>query len=87
MYLFLLSGLGIVGFILFFLGLFIPVFRNIKDLESVFVLLLIMLLVSFMVENTLQRSYSTAFFLFFYLAGLCYMEIKKGSSFDDPLIS
>lgn len=65
-YLFVCSGVGLIGGLLFFGGLLTPlVFARRR---SVYLLAIYtMLLLSFLVENTIQRAVITAFFLFFIL--------------------
>lgn len=69
-WIYLLAGSGIAGAILFALGFFIPVLYQ-KAYKNDFLLYLtIILLFSFMVESSLERSYSIAFHLFFLLLAL-----------------
>ena len=67
-YLYVLAGLGILGFIFFFGGLLGPVLFYKPD--PYIWLVYLSLLAAFMVENTIERAVSTAFFLFFILLGL-----------------
>lgn len=62
-YLYVLSAVGLVGFIFFFGGLLSPLMFTKPD-PYVWLIFLAML-TSFMVENTVQRAVSIAFFLFF----------------------
>ncbi|MEM9545256.1 MAG: O-antigen ligase family protein [Bacteroidota bacterium] len=75
-YLYILTSMGIVGAFFFFYGLFTPLLysnnRNIF-LATIFVLMLI----SFLVENTIQRAVITGFFLFFILLNLCLPATKE----------
>ena len=78
-YLYILACMGILGALIFFFGLFTPLIyapqRNIF-LISIFALMLL----SFLVENTIQRAVITGFFLFFILINTCYRmnaEIEK----------
>ena len=74
-YLYVLTTMGIIGAIFFFGGLLSPVLfaerRNIF-LASIFILMML----SFMVENTIQRAVITAFYLFFILLNL---GVKKNN--------
>lgn len=64
-YLFLLSGIGIVLTLLFLLGLYAPLAAA---LNNPFLWLIFTILsLAFLVENTIQRAVSTAFFTFFIL--------------------
>jgi O-antigen ligase len=83
-YLFILTCMGFIGALLFFYGLLSPLIyaRKINVfLLSVFVLMLI----SFLVENTIQRAVITGFFLFFILLNVClnydHLERNSDSSF------
>ena len=75
-YLYILACMGIIGALIFFFGIFSPLVyaphRNIF-LLSVFVLMLL----SFLVENTIQRAVITGFFMFFMLINL---SLPKESS-------
>lgn len=62
-YLYVLSGVGFLGFIFFFGGLLSPLIFSKPD--PYVWLIFIAMLTSFMVENTVQRAVSIAFFLFF----------------------
>jgi len=64
-FIFFLSGIGIIGFILFCIAFFTP-WLQFKSGELLFIMMGILFLISFLVENTLERSYSIAFFCFFY---------------------
>lgn len=68
-FIFFLSGTGLFGFILFMLSFFLP-WRLFPTANLYFILLAVLILLSFLVENTLERSYSTAFFCFFYGLGI-----------------
>jgi len=80
-YLYILTCMGILGALLFFYGLFSPMIytsnRNIF-LVSIFILMLI----SFLVENTIQRAVITGFFLFFILLNLS-LSLKRGIGTGD----
>jgi len=62
-YLYVLSGAGLLGFLFFFIGLLSPILFGHRG--PFLVLIFIVMLASFMVENTLQRAVSIAFFLLF----------------------
>jgi len=64
-YLYVLSGIGLIGFIFFFYGLLSPMIYGNKS--PLLVLIFLVMLASFMVENTVQRAVSIAFFLLFIL--------------------
>ena len=68
-YLYILCTVGILGSIIFFIGLFAPfIFTNER---SIFLIVIFaMLALSCLVENTIQRAVITAFFLFFILLNL-----------------
>jgi O-antigen ligase len=79
MYLFLLAGLGLIGFILCLIAFLYPSWYFRRNLDPFFLCFTVLVLISFIVENTIQRSYSTAFYLFFSLLGISYMNYKKKS--------
>ncbi|MFT6334815.1 MAG: O-antigen ligase [Halioglobus sp.] len=68
-YLFMLTAVGIFGALVFFFGLFCPLLF-VKERNIFLVLIFMMLMLSFLVENTIQRAVITAFFLFFILLNL-----------------
>ena len=68
-YLFVLTCMGVLGALLFFFGLFSPLIYS-KDRSAFLVILFILMLLSFLVENTIQRAVITGFFLFFILLNL-----------------
>ena len=78
-YLYILTCMGILGALLFFYGLLSPIIytsnRNIF-LISIFVLMLI----SFLVENTIQRAVITGFFVFFIVLNLSLKPENKNIS-------
>ena len=68
-YLYVLTAVGILGTMIFFFGLLCPLlFAKQRTIFSV--LIFLMLFLSFLVENTIQRAVITAFFLFFILLNL-----------------
>lgn len=68
-YLYILTAVGVLGALVFFFGLFCPIFFAEK--RNIFlVITFIMIIFSFLVENTIQRAIITAFFLFFILLNL-----------------
>lgn len=68
-YLYVLTAIGILGALIFFFGLFCPLLFTAE--RNIFVILIfVMLMLSFLVENTIQRAVITAFFLFFILLNL-----------------
>lgn len=68
-YLYILTAIGIIGAVFFFFGLLCPLIF--AERRNIFlVLIFAMLLLSFLVENTIQRAVITAFFLFFILLNL-----------------
>jgi len=75
-YLYIGTAVGILGAIVFFFGLCCPlIFADKRNIYLV--LTFVMLLLSFMVENTIQRAVITAFFLFFILLNLS-LKTKSG---------
>jgi O-antigen ligase len=68
-YLYILTAVGLLGALVFFFGLFCPLLFT-KEKNIFLVLIFVMLVISFLVENTIQRAVITAFFLFFILLNL-----------------
>ena len=79
-YLYILTAVGILGALVFFFSLFCPLLFAEK--RNIFlVLIFVMLMLSFLVENTIQRAVITAFFLFFILLNLgVKLEMNQKSS-------
>lgn len=68
-YLYVLATMGVLGAFLFFGGLLSPFIF--ADRRNIFLaVIFILMLISFMVENTIQRAVITGFFLFFILLNL-----------------
>ncbi len=76
-FLFILAGMGIVGLIFFMVGMYFPAFYYRKNMEDLFLAILIIYLTSFAVENTLERSYSIAFYLLFLLVPMCTLAVSN----------
>jgi len=68
-YLYILTCLGILGALVFFYGLLSPLIYT-KDRNIFLVAIFVLMLISFLVENTIQRAVITGFFLFFILLNL-----------------
>ncbi len=69
-YLYILTCMGILGALIFFYGLFTPLLYTRK--RNIFLLaIFVIMMISFLVENTIQRAVITGFFLFFILLNLC----------------
>ena len=68
-YLLTLAGSGLLGFIIFMVGFFTPLLSKKLKTKTGTLLLLLYLnySISFLVENSLERSVSVAFFLLFAL--------------------
>ena len=77
MYLFLLAGTGILGFILSMIAMLFGIWYFRFDLDPFYLCFTVLIFSSFLVENTIQRSYSTGFYLFFSLLGIAYMYEKQ----------
>lgn len=75
-YLYILTCLGILGGALFFFGLLSPLIYT-NDRNIFLVAIFILMLLSFLVENTIQRAVITGFFLFFILLNLSFGSGKK----------
>ena len=83
-FLFILAGSGLLGLILFLIGMCYPIFYFRKKQSSEFFAIWLIFIVSFLVENTLERSYSISFFLLFLLGGMCKMNENY---FNDEMVS
>ena len=78
-YLYILTCLGILGALMFFYGLFTPLIYS-SNRNVFLVAIFVLMMISFLVENTIQRAVITGFFLFFILLNLCFspeIEAKK----------
>ncbi len=70
----ILAGAGILGFILFMLYCFYPIFYNRNYQEPMFLAFCLIILFSFMVENTIENALGVALSLLFLLLGLNYLK-------------
>jgi len=68
-YLYILCCLGLIGALVFFYGLLTPILHA-KQHNIFLISIFILMLISFLVENTIQRAVITGFFLFFILLNL-----------------
>ena len=73
-YLFVLAGSGLVGLLLFLVGMCYPIFYFRKKQDSLFLSIWLIFIISFLVENSIERSYSISFFLLFFLGSMCKMS-------------
>lgn len=71
-YISLLAGSGIVGLLLFFLALFLPMIRFVKS--PLFLALNLIILPSMLVENTLETSAGVAIYIFYLGCALNYFK-------------
>jgi O-antigen ligase len=69
-WIYLLAGTGLVGTFLFALGFFVPVFYKKAYRNEYLFYFTIIILFSFLVESSLERSYSIGFHLYFLLLAL-----------------
>lgn len=74
-YLYILTAVGFLGALFFFFGLFCPLIFA-EERNIFLIVIFVMLMLSFLVENTIQRAVITAFFLFFILLNLS-TELKS----------
>jgi len=74
-YLYILAGCGVIGFVLFFFGLLSPILFSKRNI--LLASLCLIMFVSFLVENTVQRAVITAFFLFFILINVQLVRTKN----------
>lgn len=73
-YLFITSGIGLVGLFVFLISVFYPLFYKSNYNSSFFLGFMVIMILSFLVENTIERSYSAAMYLFFVLLSLNYLN-------------
>ncbi len=76
-YLFHLTGMGIVGFLLLLMTLFVPWWYFRKEMDIFFLCFQSVFMLAFLVENTIERQQMIAYYLFFSLCGIAYMEANK----------
>ncbi len=69
-FLFILSSSGILGLLIFLAGIYLPIFYKSAEKDPFFLSFMILITISFSVENTLERSYSIGIYLFFVLIAL-----------------
>lgn len=75
-YLYILTCIGILGAFVFFFGLLSPLLF-VTDRNVFLFVLFALMLISFLVENTIQRAVITGFFLFFILLNLSLPSSKQ----------
>ncbi len=73
-YIFTFAGCGILGLILFIIGIFVPILYKGNYRDTLFLIFSLTYILSFLVENSLERSYSVAFYLYFTLVSLNYLN-------------
>ena len=79
-YLTIFIASGIVGLLLFLYAIFQVIFYNKAYREPAFLGFSIIFWISFLVENTIERSYSIGLYLIFTLAAIHYMKGGKESN-------
>ena len=70
------AGTGIIGLLGFLFALFYPLLYKKAYREPIFFAFYIIVLASFIVENTIENSLGAGFFAFFLLLGLNYWSGK-----------
>lgn len=82
-YLYILTCIGFLGALVFFFGLLSPLIF--AERKNIFLLAIFtLMLISFLVENTIQRAVITGFFLFFILLNLCLKPEERVDSDTKP---
>ncbi len=76
-FIFTMSGMGLAGLVFLIIAIFFPLLSNKNYHNSLFLGIMIILISSFIVENTIERAYSTAFYLFFVLISLNSANLQK----------
>ncbi len=69
-----LAGTGIIGLLVFLLAFFYPLFARKHYQNDLFFALHLIVLLSFLVENTIENAIGVAFYVFFLLLGLNFLE-------------
>ena len=72
-YLFAWAAMGIVGLIIYLIVILGPVFLLRRMLDPYLLMLTLVVISSAMVENTLERTFSIGFYLFFALLSICHL--------------
>ncbi len=86
-FLFILAGSGLVGLLLFLIGMCYPIFYFRKKQDSLFFAIWLIVIISFLVENTIERSYGISFFLLFFLGSMCKMIYDQSDYFKEEIAS
>lgn len=73
-YIFVLAGMGLIGFIFYAIGLLGPFVMLWGRHDPYFLSLYCVIFMSAFVENTLERTFSIGFYLFFVLASICFLS-------------
>ncbi|MEM7102020.1 MAG: O-antigen ligase family protein [Bacteroidota bacterium] len=79
-YLFVYVSTGIIGLVLFLGAVFYPLFYKRHYEDGLFVAFHLIVFLSFMVENTIENAVGVAFYIFFLLLGLNYLDGKRDQS-------
>ncbi len=72
-YLFALAAMGILGFLCYMTALIWPLIALRRYLDPYFLCLHSVVLISALAENTIERTYSIGFYLFFLLLGIAFL--------------
>lgn len=75
-YIFVLAGMGIIGFIFYAIALLGPLIFFRGSYDPYLLSLHAVIFISALVENTLERTFSIGFYLFFVLICFCYLTNK-----------
>ncbi len=75
-YLFAVGAMGIVGLLIYLLCILGPIILLRSMMDPYFIMLTLVVLSSAMVENTLERTFSIGFYLFFALLSICHLTSK-----------
>lgn len=75
-YIFVLAGMGILGFIFYSIALLGPLIYLSGSYDPYLIALHGVIFISALVENTLERTFSIGFYLFFVLLCFCYLTNK-----------
>jgi len=72
-YLFALAGMGVLGLLVYGFSLLGPLIYFRSQYDPYFICLMMVILLSGLVENTVERTYSIGFYLFFALSSFCHL--------------
>lgn len=82
-YLFIASGLGLLGLLAFFIFMLAPYLYFLKSMHPLFLSLGLVTFSAFFIDNLLERSVGVGFYAFFLSLGLSYLVDRKENILSD----